>query len=49
MLDTLNILSQLARISKLFYEQIHNLNIYKDIKILLQHPEPCNLFFLQYK
>lgn len=37
--DTLNILSQLARLSKDYYEPIHQLNIYTDIKNLIQHQD----------
>jgi len=35
--DALNILSQLARLSKEYYEPIHQLNIYSDIKTLMHH------------
>lgn len=38
--DTLNILSQLARLSKDYYEPIHQLGIYSDIKSLIQHQDP---------
>lgn len=41
--DTLNILSQLARLSKDYYEPIHTMQIYSDIKILIQHPDPSKL------
>ncbi|KRX03291.1 Protein kinase-like domain [Pseudocohnilembus persalinus] len=40
-LDTLNILSQLARISKDYYESIHLINIYQQIKLLIQHNDPA--------
>lgn len=48
-IDSLNILSQLARISKDNYESIHLINIYQDLKRLIKHPESnirskvCNL------
>ena len=37
--DTLNLISQLARISKNFYENIHNSNIYDDLKNLVVHQD----------
>jgi len=39
-MDTLNILSQLARISKDYYEAIHLTNIYSQLKKLIMHREP---------
>lgn len=36
-IDTLSLISQLARISKEFYEPIHNANIYLDLKTLIVH------------
>jgi fused-like protein len=47
--DTLSLISQLARISKDFYENIHNANIYGDLKNLIVHQDAsirskvCNL------
>lgn len=47
--DTLSLISQLARISKDFYDNIHQANIYNDIKALIQHQDAgirakvCNL------
>jgi fused-like protein len=47
--DTLGLISQLARISKDFYENIHNANIYDDLKKLIVHQDAsirakvCNL------
>lgn len=47
--DTLSLISQLARISKDFYENIHNANIYNDLKNLIVHADAsirakvCNL------
>jgi len=47
--DSLSLISQLARISKDFYEPIHNANIYADLNTLIQHPDAgirakvCNL------
>lgn len=35
--DTLSLISQLARISKDFYENIHNSNIYDELKNLIVH------------
>jgi fused-like protein len=35
--DSLSLISQLARISKDFYEPIHNANIYTDLKVLIGH------------
>ena len=34
-IDTLSLISQLARISKEFYEPIHNANIYAELKTLI--------------
>ena len=48
-LDTLGLVSQLARISKDFYEAIHNAGVYNELKVLIQHEDPqvrakvCNL------
>lgn len=48
-IDTLSLISQLARISKEFYENIHQANIYNELKILIQHKDDgirakvCNL------
>lgn len=48
-IDTLSLISQLARISKDFYENIHNANIYNELKILILHKDAgirakvCNL------
>ena len=36
-IDTLSLISQLARISKDFYENIHNSNIYDELKNLIVH------------
>ena len=33
--DTLSLISQLARISKDFYEPIHNANVYNDLNTLI--------------
>jgi fused-like protein len=33
--DSLSLVSQLARISKDFYETIHNANIYNDLNVLI--------------
>lgn len=47
--DTLSLISQLARISKEFYEPIHNANIYGDLSTLISHDDAgirakvCNL------
>uniref|UniRef100_A0A7S3MHS7 non-specific serine/threonine protein kinase n=1 Tax=Favella ehrenbergii TaxID=182087 RepID=A0A7S3MHS7_9SPIT len=47
--DTLSLISQLARISKEFYEPIHNANIYVDLNTLICHDDAgirakvCNL------
>lgn len=47
--DTLSLISQLARISKDFYENIHNSDIYNDLKALILHKDAsirakvCNL------
>ena len=38
--DTLNILSQLARISKNYYDNIHVIDIYPELKKLIVHKEP---------
>ena len=47
--DSLNILSQLSRLSKEYYEGIHQIVIYPELKILIQHNEPCKIpiFFLK--
>jgi len=37
--DALNILSQLARLSKEYYEPIHQLNIYAEINNLMHHAD----------
>jgi len=48
-IDTLSLISQLARISKEFYEPIHNANIYVDLNTLICHEDAgirakvCNL------
>ncbi|KAM3144599.1 hypothetical protein pb186bvf_003206 [Paramecium bursaria] len=48
-IDSLNILSQLARISKDYYPNIHAMNIYQDLKQQIQSNDPnirakvCNL------
>ena len=48
-IDTLSLISQLARISKEFYDPIHNANIYADLKNLIAHEDAgirakvCNL------
>lgn len=42
--DALNILSQLARLSKEYYEPIHQLNIYIEIKQLMQHNDASKTF-----
>lgn len=39
--DTLNILSQLARISKFYYDNIHMIDIYAELKKLIVHREPA--------
>lgn len=39
-IDTLNILSQLARISRYNYESIHMIDIYSELKKLIVHREP---------
>jgi fused len=40
-IDVLNILSYLARISQDYYEPIHQINIYDDLAALIQyHKEP---------
>ncbi|CAD8055051.1 unnamed protein product [Paramecium sonneborni] len=47
--DSINILSQLARISKDFYPNIHSINLYSDLKQQIQSPDSnirakvCNL------
>lgn len=47
--DTLSLISQLARISKDFYENIHNADIYSPLKTLIVHEDSsirakvCNL------
>ena len=47
--ETLSIISQLARMSKDYYESIHNLGIYKELKTLMYHKDSsirakvCNL------
>jgi fused len=49
LVDTLSLISQLARISKEFYEPINQANMYKELNVLIQHDEPsvrakvCNL------
>jgi len=49
LVDTLSLISQLARISKEFYEPIHQANMYKELKNLIEHKDPgvrakvCNL------
>ena len=49
LVDTLSLISQLARISKEFYEPIHQANMYKELKDLIEHDDPsvrakvCNL------
>lgn len=49
LVDTLSLISQLARISKDFYESIHQAGMYKELKALIQHTDPgvrakvCNL------
>lgn len=35
--DSLSLVSQLARISREFYEAIHNANVYNEIKALIIH------------
>ena len=48
-IDTLSLISQLARIHKDFYEPIHNANIYADLNVLIKHEDAgirakvCNL------
>jgi len=37
--ETLSILSQLTRLSKDYYERIHNLMVYRDLKNLLNHKD----------
>jgi hypothetical protein len=39
-IEVLNILSFLARISIDYYEPIHNINIYKDLGALISHKDP---------
>lgn len=39
LIEVLNIVSQLARLSKAYYEGIHQLNCYKDLQVLMKHPE----------
>ena len=47
--DSLSLISQLARISREFYEAIHNANVYNDLKALIIHEDAgirakvCNL------
>mmetsp|Transcript_3462 Transcript_3462/g.2457 ORF Transcript_3462/g.2457 Transcript_3462/m.2457 type:complete len:126 (-) Transcript_3462:384-761(-) len=47
--DTLSLISQLARISKDYYEPIHTANIYPELKTLISHKDAtirakvCNL------
>lgn len=49
LIDTLSLISQLARISKDFYEPIHQVNMYDELNALIQHDDPgvrakvCNL------
>lgn len=49
LVDTLSLISQLARISKDFYEPIHQADMYKELKTLIEHSDPgvrakvCNL------
>ena len=43
--DSLNILSQLSRLSKEYYEGIHQIHIYPELKVLIQHSEPCNILY----
>ena len=49
LVDTLSLISQLARISKDFYEPIHQVNMYTVLNELIQHDDPsvrakvCNL------
>ena len=49
LVDTLSLISQLARLSKDFYEPIHQANMYKELKILIEHTDTavrakvCNL------
>lgn len=48
-IDTLSLISQLARISKDFYQNIHDANIYNELKVLIVHKDAgirskvCNL------
>jgi len=48
-IDVLSLISQLARISKDNYDMIHQLNIYRPLKTMIQHRDPgvrskvCNL------
>ena len=39
-IEVLNILSFLARIFEDYYEPIHNLNIYKDLALLIKLKDP---------
>jgi fused len=39
--ETLSIISQLARISKEYYEPIHQINIYKELRNLIIHKDPA--------
>lgn len=41
--DALNILSQLARLSKEYYEPIHQLNIYAEINHLMHHADASKI------
>lgn len=43
--DSLNILSQLSRLSKEYYEGIHQIHLYPELKVLIQHNEPCNILY----
>ena len=49
LVDTLSLISQLARISKEFYKPIHQANMYTELKNLIEHDDPnvrakvCNL------
>jgi len=49
LVDTLSLISQLARLSKEFYEPIHQAGMYKELAVLIAHDEPavrakvCNL------
>lgn len=42
--DSLNILSQLSRLSKEYYEGIHQIVIYPELKVLIQHSESCTKY-----